>query len=478
MLLDHDSSTVGNKQSSVKQASSITIVLYGVLLLAFIMRFADSETANFSYLVLAIYALLGRVQAIQALALSWLFTMLSEGVAPIPSAVSVGRYAVIAGAALSVFLRSGLTSEGFAISRPVLATVALGVFLFVHSSFFSVMPDVSLLRAVSWTVVMASLLSAWSGLSYAVCKRLEHQLFGGLALLAVVSVPLVFTTIGYLLNDTGFQGVLNHPQAFGTTVAFLGGWLAGRLLATVRPRWVDVGLLSLCLVLIVISETRTAGSGLMLGFLSAVFVAPLIAGVRARRFIPGLSSHRMHVVACIATMALVFAGAALSERLEDYVLKGSDRAGLVEIAEESRGSVTYQMIANIEENPWTGIGFGIASDPSAMDIERDPLLGLPTSVQVEKGVMPVAVIEELGVLGSLLVAAWLWAMVWRGARSGFAAFAVLATLLFTNLGEATLFSTGGMGLLTLILLAWAVAGRHRPLRNRNRGRNLVLADNR
>lgn len=462
----------------MKRASSVTQLSYGLILAAMAMRFASSDTANLSYLVLAIYALFGRAQAIQALALSCLFTMLSEGVAPLATAASVGRYAVIVGAAISVLLCNGPLEEGFSINRSVFATLALGAFLIVHSVLFSLLPDVSILKAVSWTIVMATLLSAWSGLSYEARMRLERQLFGGLIALILVSLPLAFTATGYLRNGTGFQGVLNHPQAFGPTAAVLGAWLGGRLLGAARPRWFDMALLGLCLALVVLSEARTAGLALVLGLASAVLVSPFIAGIPARRLMPGLASLRLHVLALMVTVALMFVGTALSDRLGDYMLKRGGAVSLLEIADASRGAVVYPMIANIEKKPWTGIGFGIASDPSSMQVDRDPVLGLPTGASIEKGVLPFAVLEELGILGFLLVVAWLWPMARRGARSGIAAFAVLTTLLLTNLGESTLFSPGGMGLFLLILLAWAVTGRHYPMRNRIHGRNLVLAKNR
>lgn len=453
----------------MKRRDGLSLLSIVVIVMALAMRVASSDTANLSYSVLAGYALFGRAQAIQALALSWLFTMLSEGVAPLVSEASVGRYAVIACAAVSLLLRYGPGKEGFSMSRPVLATLALGAFLIIHSMLFSPLPDVSILKALSWTVVVATLLSAWSGLSYEARTRLERQLFSGLIALVLVSLPLIATATGYLRNDTGFQGVLNHPQAFGPAVAFLGGWLGGRLLGTARPRWRDVVLMAMCLLLVVMSEARTAGLALVLGVASAVLVSPFIAGIPARRLMPGLAGRRLQVLALIAPIVLVFVGPALSDRLDDYFLKRSDSASLLEAADVSRGLLVFTMIANIEENPLTGIGFGLASDPSSMQVDRNPALGLPTGASVEKGVLPIAVLEELGIFGFLLVVAWLWLMVRRGARSGIAAFAVLATLLLTNLGEATLFSPGGMGLFPLILLAWAATGRHHPVQDRTHG---------
>ena len=102
-----------------------------------------------------------------------------------------------------------------------------------------------------------------------------------------------------------------------------------------------------------------------------------------------------------------------------------------------------------------GIGFGLAADTSTMEVQRMPFLDLPTSASVEKGVMPLAVLEELGLPGFLAVAAWLVMLLRRSARGGLIATAVFCTAVLTNMGEAMLFSPGGMGLLVLVLMCWA-----------------------
>jgi hypothetical protein len=429
-------------------------------LAAMLLRLASGPTAGLSYLVIAAYAMLGRSQAIQALALSWLFTMLSPGIAPAPTAASVGRYAVIAAAALSVLLRSKPGEASLKVSPLFFYTGVLGVFLIFHSLYFSAVVDISLLKAFSWTTVVATLFAAWAGLNDEARSVLERQLFGGLTVVVLVSLPFAFTAAGYLTNGTGFQGILNQPQAFGATVAFLGGWLAGRLLATPRPRWREVGLLALCLVLILMSEARTAGFALVLGVISASLASSQLSGIPVRKMLPGLGSRRLHGLALVAVAGLVLGAPIVAERFEAYLSKRSGSTDLIEAADASRGALVDAMLENIEKHPLTGIGFGIASDPSAMKIDRDPLLGLPTGAAIEKGVLPFAVTEELGILGALLVLAWIWLLIRRGARSGVFALSVLAIVLLTNFGEATLFSPGGMGLLPLILLTWAATGKH------------------
>ncbi|MBK8317255.1 MAG: hypothetical protein IPL05_00860 [Betaproteobacteria bacterium] len=88
-----------------------------VPLLATVMRIAGGPAANISYLLIAGFALLGRKQAIQALALSWLFSMLNPALAPDVSAASIGRYLVIFAAAISVSWRDVVSGAGFAIKR-------------------------------------------------------------------------------------------------------------------------------------------------------------------------------------------------------------------------------------------------------------------------------------------------------------------------------------------------------------------------
>ena len=121
------------------------------------------------------------------------------------------------------------------------------------------------------------------------------------------------------------------------------------------------------------------------------------------------------------------------------------------------GGLIGEMWQNIKEKPFTGIGFGIASDVHEMNVQRDPLLGLPLGAPIEKGVLPVAVLEEVGLFGLGFVVAWLWSFLRYWIRGGVVPVSVGLTILLLNMGEATLFSPGGMGLLSLILIGWVVA---------------------
>lgn len=432
----------------------------GLLVLCVLaMRLASTPTANLSYLLLGGYALFGRTQAIQALALSWLLSMVSPGIAVEATYGTIGRYAVLAGAATSVLLRSGVLQSG-RLSRITWATLLLGVFICLHSILISPLVDVSLLKAVSWTVACTTLVSAWSSLSPDERRKLEVQVFTGLSILMVISLPLLGTGLGYLRNGTGFQGVLNHPQAFGPTMAVLATWAASRALSSSVPPYALMGLFVLCMVLILLSEARTAGFALLIALLLAAFVLQALTRRRLKSLFPAIKSKRFVITATVTLAIASLSAPALSGFIQSYISKRGDAAGLVEVYDRSRGRLMQAMWANVREHPWAGIGFGIASDPLSMEVQRDPVLGLPVSASIEKGVLPLAILEELGIPGAIAVSAWLWLLIRRATRGRrIAPIALLFTALLLNMGEMMLFSPGGMGLLMLVIVGYAASER-------------------
>ena len=119
----------------------------------------------------------------------------------------------------------------------------------------------------------------------------------------------------------------------------------------------------------------------------------------------------------------------------------------------SRGVLYIPMIDNILESPLKGIGFGLASDLTNMDIKY--FRGVPVSAPIEKGVLPLAILEEVGVFGFIFIIIWILLLVRCSIAKGISDTMVLLTILLFNLGEAGLFSPNGYGMLYLVLLASA-----------------------
>jgi hypothetical protein len=434
-------------------------------LIAIAMRVASAPTATLSYLVISAFALGGRVQAIQALALSWLFSMLSQGLAPVPNDGSTGRYAVQAAAALSVFFLHRRRSHADAgTRRMVTGTRMLGLFVIIHSMIFSTYTDVSVLKAISWLVSMLTLLTAWASLATEVREAVVAQIFRMMIAIMVASLPLIGNEIGYLTNGTGFQGVLDHPQAFGAVMGMAGAWVGGHLISSPRPSWAKIFLFGLSIALTFLSEARTGLLSLVLGLGMATLTAPLLSGRPLRSVVAGLRSKRLQALAFVAVIAAVASWTTLTVKLEAFMAKRTDAMTLASAYQESRGELMETMISNIQRAPWAGIGFGIASIPDSMVIVRDPVFKLPVSAIIEKGVLPMALWEELGIFGFLGASFWFFLLVRRSAIGGLAPLSLCLTALLQNMGDAMFFSSGGMGLLQLIVVAWCATAATRDVR--------------
>ena len=427
----------------------------GWILLAVGVRLLPAPFADYGFVILAIYALSGRTRAVQAMAASWFLTMINPGLVMSPVS-PVGRYMVIASAALSVLLRSLQRRGSVSVRKPVLAAFLLGLFLVLHSLLVSPMVGISLLKAVSWTVAVSTAVAAWSGLSEERAQALERWLFGSMAMVVLVSLPLLASPVGFLRNGVGFQGVLNHPQALGVVVAFGGGWTLARILGQTRPSWSLVLLSGVSIVMVLLSESRTGGLGMVLGLAVAIIAASPLAGRPLRQALPGIGSARVHAVVAIAVVLSLLVWPLVVQNVGGFLTKRSSAQTLSGLYDGSRGALIDDMLSNIGEHPIRGIGFGVASTPGDMNVRYDRVFGLPVGAAVEKGVAPLAVVEELGVPGFVAVGLWLWMIIRRAALNGVESLAVISVVLAVNLGESILFSPGGTGMLTLVLLGWCV----------------------
>jgi hypothetical protein len=86
----------------------------------------------------------------------------------------------------------------------------------------------------------------------------------------------------------------------------------------------------------------------------------------------------------------------------------------------------------------------------------ETVMGLPTKASVEKGFLPSAMLEEIGLLGTSLTLGILFALFFPLSRYGDILFLWLAlSSLFINGGEAVFYSFGGKGLFMWLMFGFA-----------------------
>ena len=183
-----------------------------------------------------------------------------------------------------------------------------------------------------------------------------------------------------------------------------------------------------------------------------------------------LKARTILLIVCLGSVVALAGG--LYQFVQKYARTESEGRSVVDLYYQTRSVIFVPMLRNIIREPLTGIGFGLPSDANAIS-RAETVLGVPVSLAVEKGVMPLAVLEEIGIIGFVAVATWLWMGLRRSRQRGAVAVTVVVTILAVNLGEYILFSPGGAGILFLVVLGWAftgVCGREVGDRGRERRR--------
>jgi hypothetical protein len=408
-------------------------------------------TADFSYFIVAGFALFGRKQVIVSLVLMWLFSMLNTEIIPYAKYESFSRYIVVLTCLFSILLKLKFKK----INNFILITFLFGIFLIIHSILFSNFPIVSILKATYWTLITIILLLAWLGTS-----RLEHEhtirwltefLFSTLLISFILF--LVYPDIGFIVNSSYFHGVFNNPQALGLTAAGVFSLLISQLDFRCKPKLILLIKIMISIFLLLLSGSRTGGIALFMSCL----ISGLLFFIYKFHSLKLIKKFRIDFIYALLSFVLIMLLLLFLDEISDFIqiylsksfVNGSDN-GLIFILQSSREILYGPMINNIFQNFFTGIGFGLASDLSHMNVKY--FFGIPVSAPIEKGILPISILEEIGIYGFIFFMIWILITIFYTINKGLGSLIVLLTFLSFNLGEAGLFSPNGFGMLYLIVI--------------------------
>lgn len=432
------------------------------------LRFAPGPVGNLAYLFLFLYSFAGRRQAILSLYLLCLCNVATHAFGGPPGLAAIYRHLITFSAAISVMaLHAGRPPRSCA-RGAVMATLALCGLLLTHSLVLSENPAVSMLKAASFTLVILTLLIGWSRLEPPDRSLLEYQIWGTLIGLTALGFPLAFTDYGYVKTKTGFQGLLVHPQTFGPMMGVLSVYLLMGWMTVRRGSKLTMAVTVLAVASVFFSRARIGGLVLVAGMLIGILYGMAIK----LRNAPRLLTRRLMMAAAGIVLALVVAGPRIITAARAFISKydgpqQGENLSITEAALQSRGQLIDLMMVNIRKHPLTGIGFGVATEGGKSgEVQLDPIFGLPIMAVVEKGVMPVAIVEELGIPFACLFAAWFLMLFAMAARGGAMNVALLTAALASNVAENCFFSPGGMGLFFLVVATMAVTAGPAAARDR------------
>ena len=250
------------------------------------------------------------------------------------------------------------------------------------------------------------------------------------------------------LMDGGMQlfcGVTNQSQCLATMVPVSIAWIACDMFF-IEKRLSKYHLLTIAAGLPLIYMTRSR-SALLTSVVGACFIyGYCLRKVNLRPQIRRKVKSVMYLFAVVMVVAMGIMEVkdhSISKWIRKTDDLAGDQRGLGEAFTSSRQGLVENSMADFRANPLFGKGFQVAE---YMQYVFKPNSGLILSASVEKGVLPVMVLGETGILGSFFFYVFIISFYVTCARKKYYCCATLHTVfLATNMAEATYFSPGGGG---------------------------------
>lgn len=342
-------------------------------------------------------------------------------------------------------LRQTLFAQGYFLAFT--GFIAAAAVVSIISQYFV---GVALLKLLNFSLAVTAM---FSGVQ--VLRTRKSDLTEWYVLLCAVSVVLSFVSLaaGFGYNMRGsdivvstFNGCMYHSNCLGPLSAMMAVYLACVVLfGRHRNRWL-CAMLGACLVyFMALTQSRTSFVALFVGILAAIGLTIVLARRRYIRLRMNVS--RLVLIAGIAAAGVggvlldMTTGNVFTRAVVAFANKGGSDEGFdIDQALSSRRQLIEHSWQNFLESPLTGIGFEVAK--TEFFRKNATLFYAP----IEKGFLPVAILEETGIIGAMLFALFLLVYARMLARSlNIPGIALLTTFLAVNCGEAMLFAVGGHG---------------------------------
>ena len=404
------------------------------------------------YIVLTVMAIRSPEGALKALSLSLMATTINNAYVSLSVVFAIGRMVILFVVAAR-FMYDLSKTRGDLLQRGYIwllfgfcAVAAMGS---VFNGYFVV---VSLLKLLAFGAgVFAVLLGA--DVVRLRSSDLTCWCFSIISFCVLLGLFGMVTGVGYGMEDqaTGarelfFKGAFYHSQALGAIGALMLVYLFTLyLFAPYRYKWFTLFLALAMAFQLYLTASRTGMATAVIGCaatFSLAYVTPGTAHRRVRFYLSKLQLAVMGGVGFILVFFVnAFTGNSLGKGLISILLKYGDSEALSwEVLFKTRMPLIEFMIANFKTSPLTGIGFGTSYDPGFA------AKATWYTAPIEKGVLPLAVLEETGLSGSLFFWSFIILFVIYLIRErNISGFGIFVTLLVANLGEMMFFSFGGSG---------------------------------
>lgn len=417
------------------------------------------------YVILFAMAIRSGEGAIKAISLSSFIILANPYLISINMVHTYLRFPIIAVAGLRIFLEASNSRSGVIMRPHIIALLAFGLvslmLAFVNQYFvmISVLKLGVFVYGACAMLLINDLSRQFSGSNLTVwyCALVLFFVAGN-ALAYVVGVGYTFHGKLYEVGektDVGYAGVTSHPQTLGSLAAISLVYAFCVFLFTPYRMRRIMGLA--VPVLAALGYFSAARTGLFAAVLAIILVFLMATAMRTgpKKVRINISGVQIAVIGLVGISSVIafeaITGGTLAQILSDFALK-SIREGGGSFSFDSLFGSRIPLIEvswrNFMQKPLTGIGFGTMLDP------RWAATASIFSAPTEKGFLPTAVLEEVGIFGTLCFCVFLFTYFFHyWSVRNIVALGMMICFIFLNFGEMFFFALGGVG-----LYGWSLIG--------------------
>lgn len=334
-------------------------------------------------------------------------------------------------------------------------------------------PEISFLKLINFAVFFMGIWLGTQSLEYDVdgVKVLRSTFFSIAIFLVVGSIailpfPGISTLSGLqMISEVGsivalnelleeaalggamplFCGVTSQSQVLSPLLASIVAWvICDMLFVEERIQWPHLALIVLALPILYKTRSRSALLTLFVSMMLIYFYLPrrLRLSGAMRRKIGTILLCSAFILSVLMAVAEIH-GDAISKWIRKTNDVEADKRSMSEAFTASRQGLIEECMEDFRRNPAFGSGFQV----SWFTAERAKTQkGLVLSAPIEKGVLPVMVLGETGIVGEIVFVAFLVSFfISASHRRLYISIATMCVFLATNFSEASYFSPGGLG---------------------------------
>lgn len=324
---------------------------------------------------------------------------------------------IIGGSLVILFFKASKIKK---IDRMIIFIIVISLYFAITSLFYSGNVYLSMLKITSYVV---PLLAFYTSKEVIQTRNFKDWINKILILVLIMSLSLIFSSVGYLRNGHGFQGIFNNPNMLGIVSVI--SFSLNYTFAT--NKILKYFYILIYLFVVVITESRTS----LLSML--VLISIFIFYLETKKII-----KLINIFLCFTFGTLIIL-TNFRDNIITFFQKGQKPSDIL----RSRDGQIESLNIVLRESPFFGKGFGVPINQNPLNID---------STIVEAGNLFIALIMFGGIFGLILFLAYIFYWLKFVKKEYIGIF--LSTLLIC-MGEMVLFSSNSIGLWCSLL--WIIS---------------------